>query len=126
MARLLFRLFTFAAVLSLVVGAGSAVMWARSLRGGDERSVFLRRAGGRYTAHSAGGLITVWGPPPAPSAAGPTAAGDALANSAARGIRNDQMVWQVQGTVYGWVDLIFSGKQGTPFDDLGPAGPVGR
>src|SRR3954447_11458871 len=107
MARLLRRLFTVAAVLSLVLCAAAVAMWVRSGRGVDVWSVYVRRGGGRYTAHSAEGLITLWGPPPTPAASGPAAAANSLANSAAAGIRNDQVVWQVLSTVYGWVDLNY-------------------
>src|SRR5690349_15762037 len=97
MGRLVFRVFTLLAVVSLVVCAAVVVLWVRSgRRGGDAGGVYLSWAGARYAAQSGDGVITVRGPPPpVASAAGPASAQDSLANTAARGIRNDQIAWQV-------------------------------
>ena len=105
------------AVASLVVCAAAVVLWVRSGRGADARGVYVRRAGVRYTVWSEGGRVTLSEPraAPPPSRRMPYTAATL---STAAAVRNEQVVWQVAGTPWGWIDLRFDGAPGTPFKDL--------
>src|SRR5688572_23430365 len=94
------RLFTFAAVVSLVMCVAVAVLWVRSRREGpgDMDRVVWQWDGVRHTAQSDDGRLTIYAPPP------PT--GDASARLAtARAIaelENRNVAWSVSHGPLGW------------------------
>src|SRR4051794_16747854 len=88
------RLLTLLSAASMLLGVAACVLWWRSHHVADpaRAAVWISRDQGRVTAHSAGGRVTFFAPPPA--ALRPAGKTGPTAGELALRMRNAEVRWQ--------------------------------